>query len=53
MKAAIAPSIVSNKNKDIAILIWNRDKDKEILRAMNKGKSMFSTARFNIHTTPY
>ena len=47
------PELRNDKNKEIAILLWNRDKDKEIIRAMNKGKSMFFCARFGIDSTPY
>lgn len=53
MKIPITLEILSNKNKLIAILNWNDDKDKEIIKAINKGKSMFSSAQFGISETPH
>ena len=53
MKIKIVPKIISNENKQLAILAYTKIKKREFLELTNKWKNPYGTVSFGIENTPY
>lgn len=53
MKIEIVPRIISNKNKNLAILAYTEIKRKEFLELIDKWKNPYGKVSFGIEDTPY
>lgn len=53
MKIKIVPRIISNKNKELAILEYTKINKKEFVELINRWKNPYGSVSFGIENTPY
>ena len=53
MKIKVVPRMISNKNRELAILAYTEIKNKDFLELINKWKNPYGTVSYGIEDTPY